>query len=141
MRLDLYQLETARIAHEQVSLLDQARAALLAGTALSPLEQNGVLHAIQVLTENAISKAKRLLKEAGEAVPVSAYDAFAGLARRGGIAENDLPEWNHLVGLRNRIVHDYMNIDMNLILELVRASRYSRVAEFLLATRDPTHSN
>ena len=40
-----------------------------------------VLHAVQVLVENAIGKAKQQLKARGETVPVSAYDAFAALAR------------------------------------------------------------
>jgi len=48
MRLDLYQAETALIAQQQTALLDEARSALLAGRLLSRLEQNGVLHAIQV---------------------------------------------------------------------------------------------
>lgn len=133
MRLDLYQAETAHIAREQSALLDEARARLLAGEILSRLEQNGILHALQVLIENAIGKSKQMLKAAGEPVPVSAYDTFAALARRGGIREGDLPAWNALIGLRNRIVHDYMNIDMARVLELVQHGRHAFVAAFLLA--------
>lgn len=76
MRLDLYHAETARIATEQSALLDMAWRELTEGRMLSPLEQNGVLHALQVLIEKAIGKAKQLLKARGETVPVSAYDAF-----------------------------------------------------------------
>lgn len=133
MRLDLYQAETARIAHEQSTLLDEARATLLAGGLLSRLEQNGVLHALQVLAENAIGKAKHLLKAAGEPVPVSAYDAFAALAQHGTIPARDLPAWNAIIGLRNRIVHDYMNIDMQQVLEITSTERYRDVTRFLLA--------
>lgn len=133
MRLDLYLAETAYIAREQSALLDEARKTLLAGSSLSRLEQNGVLHALQVLVENAIGKAKHLLKAAGEPVPVSAYDAFELLERLGAIDRDDLPAWNASIGLRNRIVHDYMNIDMSLVLELVRTERYRFVADFLLA--------
>ena len=106
MRLDLYQAETAFIAREQGALLDEARSKLLAGELLSRLEQNGVLHALQVLIENAIGKSKQMLKAAAEPVPVSAYDAFAALARRGGIRADELPAWNAVIGPRNRIVHD-----------------------------------
>ncbi len=77
---------------------------------LSGLEQNGVLHALQVLTENAIGKAKQILKASGEPVPVSAYDAFTALARINEISVNELTAWNAIIGLRNRIVHEYMNI-------------------------------
>ncbi|TWJ19311.1 type VII toxin-antitoxin system HepT family RNase toxin [Geobacter argillaceus] len=128
MRLDLYQAETALIAREQTAILDEARAILLAGNrSLSRLERNGVLHAFQILVENAIGKAKQLLKAAGEPVPVSAYDAFAVLCRRCVITDADLSAWNAAIGLRNRIVHDYMNIDM----ELVRCEQYRFVSRFL----------
>jgi uncharacterized protein YutE (UPF0331/DUF86 family) len=133
MRLDLYQAETARIATEQSALLVMAEQRLADGLLLTPLEQNGVLHAWQVLIENAIGKAKQLLKASGEVVPVSAYDAFAALARLGKIDQEQLPAWNAVIGLRNRIVHDYMNIDMPRVLDLVRQGRYQFVTGFLLA--------
>ena len=132
MRLDLYQAETARIASEQSALLAVAKQRLVDGLALSPLEQSGVLHALQILIENAIGKAKQLLKAHDEAVPVSAYDAFAALARRGTLPQDQLPAWNAIIGLRNRIVHDYMNIDMQRVQELVAQGRHEFVAEFLL---------
>jgi uncharacterized protein YutE (UPF0331/DUF86 family) len=132
MRLELYQAETARIATEQSALLALAKQRLVDGLALSPLEQGGVLHALQVLIENAIGKAKQLLKSQGEAVPVSAYDAFAALARREIISQDQLPAWNAIIGLRNRIVHDYMNIDMQRVQELVAMGRYEFVTVFLL---------
>lgn len=132
MRLDLYHAETARIAAEQSALLDVARQRLTEGLMLTPLEQNGVLHALQVLIENAIGKAKHLLKARGEAVPISAYDAFAALVRHGAIEQAQLTAWNAVIGLRNRIVHDYMNIDMTKVLELVSQGRHAFVTEFLL---------
>lgn len=49
MQLDLYQNETSLIAQEQSSLLDEASERLKAGGILSRLEQNGILHALQVL--------------------------------------------------------------------------------------------
>lgn len=136
MRLELYQAETAYIANEQTALLDEAREAMLTGRLLSRLEQNGILHAFQVLTENSIGKAKHLLKAAGEPVPVSAYDAFAALVRRGVVPQADLSSWNSIIGLRNRIVHDYMNIDLDRVLELVRNEQYRFVSRFLLAPVD-----
>lgn len=132
MRLDLYQAETERLAREQSAMLDEARLKLETGQSLSLLEQSGILHALQVLTENAIGKAKHMLKADGEPVPVSAYDAFASLARRGAVPAEELAKWNNAIGIRNRIVHDYMNIDMNVVFDLVREAKYRFVAEFLL---------
>lgn len=131
MRLDLYQAESARIANEQMALLAEAKQRILSGAPLSRLEQSGVLHALQVLIENAIGKSKHLLKAAGQPVPVSAYDAFAGLEQQGGINLQELQQWNSAIGLRNRIVHDYMNIDMQLVYELITKDRLQFIAAFL----------
>ncbi len=132
MRLDLYQAETARVAAEQSALLGQAKDILKQGRTLTPLEQAGVLHALQVLVENAIGKAKQLLKASEQPVPVSGYDAFKALANRNQIAQADLPAWNAIVGLRNRIVHDYMNIDMDQVIALLSADKDQFVVDFLL---------
>ncbi|NOT13858.1 MAG: DUF86 domain-containing protein [Methylococcaceae bacterium] len=132
MRLDVYQEETAQIARYQSEVLADARKKLASGEALSRLEQNGVLHALQVLVEYAIGKAKHLLKAAGQEIPISAYDTFVSLAAIEQIQSEQLDDWNRAVGLRNRIVHDYMNIRMNVVLELVRDKQYYFIVEFLL---------
>ncbi len=137
MRLDLYLADTARIAHEQTSLLDQARQRLLAGQPLNRLEESGVLHALQVLVENAIGKAKHTVKACNVPVPVSAYDAFSSLNQLGKLGGGSIEEWNAIIGLRNRIVHDYMNIDMVFVLGLVRDQRYRLVTEFLMQPITP----
>lgn len=132
MRPDLYQAETARVATQQSALLHQAKEILAQGRALSPLEQGGVLHALQVLIENAIGKAKQTLKARAQPVPVSAYDAFSALAQCGVISPQDLISWNAVVGLRNRIVHDYMNIDMQHVTAMVLAGKDQFIVDFLL---------
>jgi len=48
------------------------------------------------------------------------------------ISREQLNSWNRAVGLRNRIVHDYMNIQMELVLELVSKGDYQFVVDFLL---------
>lgn len=83
MRLDLYQAECERIAKDQISLLEEVKQRLALGESLSRLEQNGVLHALQISIEHAIRKCKHLLKSPDESIPVSAYDAFASFERRG----------------------------------------------------------
>ncbi|NCO50807.1 MAG: DUF86 domain-containing protein [Deltaproteobacteria bacterium] len=133
MRFDLYQAESSLIAQTQSSILDEVRDSLLAGKNLSRLEQNGVLHAFQVLIENAIGKAKQILKAAGKQVPLSAYDSFLQITELGVIGPDDLSNWNAVIGLRNRIVHDYMNINMPQVLELVKDERYAFVRDFLMA--------
>lgn len=130
MRLDLYQAESARPANEQMALLAEVKQCILSGAPLSRLEQSGVLHAVQVLIENAIGKSKHLLKATGRPVPVSANDTFASLEQQGGISSQELQRWNSAIGLRNRIVHDYMNIDMQLVNELITKDRRQFIAAF-----------
>ncbi len=90
--------------------------------------------------ENAIAKAKHTLKAATEPVLVSAYDAFASLARIGALPAEDLLQWNDVIGIRNRIVHDYMNIRMDAILNLVRNEQYRFIVYFLSSPIKPEPS-
>lgn len=131
MRLDLYQAESERIANGQMALLLEAKQRILAGSPLSRLEQNGLLHALQVLIENAIGKSKHILKALGEPIPVSAYDTFASLERHGDIKLQELQQWSSAVGLHNRIVHDYMNVDIQLAYELITNDRLQFITDFL----------
>ena len=55
------------------------------------------------------------------------------LARLGCIPADSLPAWNEVIGLRNRIVHDYMNVDMEKIFAFLRAHGERPVLDFLLA--------
>ncbi len=133
MRLDLYQQETAAIAALQGGLLDEAAQLLNSGITLSPLEQNGVLHELQILIENAIGKAKHLLKAANRTVPISAYDRFLLLDQVKLISESEITQWNNAVGLRNKIVHDYMNLSMDIVLSLVAQHHHAFIVSFLHA--------
>lgn len=133
MRLDLYLAETRQLAARQSAVLDQAAALLDQGRTLSPLEENGVLHSLQVLSENAIGKAKHTLKAMNQPVPVSAYDAFKSLSIHGRVDSADLPIWNAVIGLRNRIVHDYLNLDLEVVLGLVAERKHHFIRDYLMA--------
>lgn len=132
MNLDIYQAETASSAAAQAAIIEEARTILASGRPLTGIEAAGMLHALQISVENAIGKAKHWLKARGLVVPVSAYDAFAALAKAGLIPTQDLVQWNALVGLRNRIVHDYMNLDLALIEDMIIAGQEALVLDFLL---------
>ena len=90
------------------------------------------------MVENAIGKTKHLLKASGESVPVSAYDSFASLHAKKLITDAQLQQWNAAVGLRNRIVHEYMNVDMILVFALIEQQDYQFIVDFL---REPIQYN
>jgi len=71
------------------------------------LEKNGVLHALQMLIENAIGKAKHLLKANKIQVPISAYDAFSKRVKLGHLPAGELAEWHLIIGLRSMVYRDY----------------------------------
>ena len=131
MRLDLYQAECERIAKDQISLPDEVKQRFELGESLSRLQQNGVLHALKILIENVIGKCKHLLKSLDEPIPVFGYDAFASLERRGNISQQQLTQWNAIIGMRNRIVHDYMNVDINIVYMLIINNDHQMIGEFL----------
>ena len=133
MSLDLYLKETANLARQQTALLETARNMLQKGEKLTPLEESGVLHALQILIENAIGKTKQTLKIANEPVPTSAYDAIEALTRIEQLPSDQLPQWMAIIGLRNRIVHEYMNVDIGRVLQLIEQKNYMIVTDFLLS--------
>jgi uncharacterized protein YutE (UPF0331/DUF86 family) len=119
------------MANEQNALLEEVKQRVLSGVSLSRLEESGMLHVLQVLIENAIGKSKHILNSAGKCVPVSAYDVFASLEQYGDMNAQELQQWNSVIGLRNRIVHEYMNIDMRVIYELITHDYYQFIGAFL----------
>ena len=131
MSLDLYLRETATLAADYQALLDDAATRLSQGESLSALEQNGVLHLLQVVTENAIGKAKHLVKATGQPAPVSAYEAMQTLGRLRQWSSETVTEWNAVIGLRNRIVHEYMNLDLHIVMRLIERRRYQFILDFL----------
>lgn len=90
------------------------------------------MHALQTLIENAIGKAKQLCKFHGLVVSTSAYDAFESMETLGYINASELAEWRAVIGLRNRIVHDYLNIDSSVIFAALERRAYDVVAALLI---------
>lgn len=133
MELETYQAETAAHAARQGLILLEAKAKLQKHGELSPLEFSGAAHALQVLTENAIGKAKHWLKACNMAVPISAYDAFAMLCQLEQITSSELQAWQRAIGLRNRIVHDYLNLDARVIYRFIDSNAYQFMLDFLNA--------
>ena len=131
MQLDIYQAETAAHAVKQDLILQEARQNLVRADSLSALEFSGAVHALQVLVENAIGKSKHWLKALKLPVPVSAYDAFALLQQKQWITQQDLAAWQLAIGLRRRIIHDYLNLDDSVIYHLIQTDAYRFMIDFL----------
>lgn len=68
--------------------------------------------------------AKHWAKTLASHTPQDAYQAFEILARRGELSPDTLIGWRKISGLRNALVHDYLNIDPEIIRSVI-AQGYS----------------
>ncbi|MBT63533.1 MAG: hypothetical protein CML13_10015 [Puniceicoccaceae bacterium] len=132
MDYDLYHEATLAMVRRQRAALLDAQRSLENNGVLSALEWNGLEHALQLLVENAIGKAKHLLRLSGNAsAPVSAYDAFIALSDLGMCTEAEVDIWAKAIGMRNAIVHEYLEVDRKLIRAVLDSGAYQHVTDFL----------
>jgi len=128
-QIELYQAETMCRLHQAV--LDEARQRLEMEEIFSNMEKLGIIHALQVLIENAIGKAKHLLKIKQQVIPVSAYDVFQLLQQLNIINETEKRQWDKTIGFRNTVVHEYMNVSEDIVFAIVRKQEYQFTLAFL----------
>ncbi|RKJ86388.1 DUF86 domain-containing protein [Aeromonas veronii] len=98
--------------------------AILALRALSNLEYRAAERTLQVSIEACIGVAKHWAKALASHTPQDAYQAFEILAQRGELSPDTLIGWRKIIGLRNVLVHDYLNIDPEIIRSVI-AQGYS----------------
>ncbi|MFM5174334.1 MULTISPECIES: type VII toxin-antitoxin system HepT family RNase toxin [Aeromonas] len=93
--------------------------AILALRALSNLEYRAAERTLQVSIEACIGVAKHWAKALASHTPQDAYQAFEILAQRGELSPDTLIGWRKIIGLRNALVHDYLNIDPEIIRSVI----------------------
>lgn len=98
--------------------------AILALRALSNLEYRAAERTLQVSIEACIGVAKHWAKALANHTPQDAYQAFEILAQRGELSPDTLIGWRKIIGLRNALVNDYLNIDPEIIRSVI-AQGYS----------------
>ncbi len=95
---------------------------------LSALEYRALERNLQLLVEACIGLGKRVLKAQGSNIPSEARKVFAKLGTknldRSGI------EWIKVIGMRNAIVHDYLDIDVARVTAVLQSGDYLKLFEF-----------
>jgi len=129
MKIELYQAETEKLCRLHQTILEEARDRLQSGDNFSNMEKQGIIHSLQVLIENAIGKAKHLLKLKQQTIPVSAYDVFDLLHQLNII--NEIDKWQKTIGFRNTIVHEYMNVSEKIVFAIIAKQEYQFILDFL----------
>jgi uncharacterized protein YutE (UPF0331/DUF86 family) len=95
---------------------------LLAQRALTNLEYRAAERTLQVSIEACIGIAKHWAKALVGHTPQDAYQAFEILCQQGEQPLDALTSWRKVIGLRNALVHDYLNINPEIIRSVITQS-------------------
>lgn len=104
--------------------------AILAKRAFSRHEYHAAERLLQVLVESCIGLSKQWIKQLNKTAPADAYQAINKLKTLGHISDDDAVNWRKIIGLRNALVHDYLNIDPRIIQQVIAKQRYNHLIEF-----------
>ena len=98
----------------------------------SKIEIRAVKNSMQVIVENSIGKAKRILKYFNcPIVPQKGSDAFEFMYEMGLIEDEIYTTMKSAIGLRNAMIHDYMNFNDAILKNVVLAKKYDDIISFL----------
>lgn len=95
------------------------------------LEYRAAERLLQILIEAAIGYAKQYLKRKTTQISSDAYQAFEKLVDLQIITRSDLVTWKKIIGLRNVLVHDYLNLKRELIESIINQQEYQHIVDFI----------
>jgi len=98
------------------------------------VERKGAERLLQTLVEACIGVSKHWLKQQNKVLPTDAYSVFKKLMELQLIPAEDALEWQRIIGMRNAIVHDYLNLDEKIIKTIVVNKMYLKLQDFALNT-------
>ncbi len=90
---------------------------------LSRYEYRAAERTLQILIEACIGIAKHWTYALYQTAPADAYAAFERLSQHGIDGINDV-EWRKIIGMRNALVHDYLNIEPEIIRSVIKKTAY-----------------
>ena len=96
---------------------------------LSRYEYRASERILQVLIEACIGIAKHWIYGLNKVAPADAYAAFEKLSQQGIKSVNDV-EWRKIIGMRNALVHDYLNIEPEIIRMVIKQPTYQALFVF-----------
>jgi len=97
---------------------------------LNKHEYNSGERTLQVLIESCIGLAKHWVKQESKVVPNDAYAAMEKLHFNGHVSVDELKNWRRVIGMRNALVHDYLNLDKEIIRSVITEKYYLSLVVF-----------
>jgi len=119
--------QVAELAEELEEILQQ----LESEAVVSRLVYRAAERSLQLLTEACIGIAKQSLKGVGKEIPADARKTFSKLRMLG--LDPTGADWNRIIGMRNALVHDYLNLDPERVLEVIKNKHYHVLLDFAKA--------
>lgn len=136
MKFQEYLQNTVRLANEEKEILDE----LASKDKLDKIEIRAAKNSLQTMIENAIGKAKKILKHYNcPMVPTRNKDAFIFMYEIGLIDEERFKSLSMAVGFRNSMIHDYMEFNVDILYSILKDRKYDEVYNFLIET--PNYSS
>lgn len=127
--LKLY-LNEAKTHQKQYKLeLDELRIDLLADN-FKGRDYRATERVLQIFTELCIGLAKHWLKSIQGGSTSEAYQTFSLLKENNQMSSEDLALWKKIIGMRNGLVHDYLNIDLLIVEQIIKEQHYLQLEEF-----------
>ena len=103
--------------------------AIIAQRPLNQYEYRAAERTLQILIEACIGIAKHWSYALSKTASADAYSAFEALAQA-GVEEIEPIEWRKIIGMRNALVHDYLNIEPEIIRAVIKQSNYQSLFKF-----------
>jgi len=133
--LNTYKDAIQQHINESIEDLDDIYA-ILQQRSWTRIERKGAERLLQTLVEACIGLSKHWLKQQNKVLPVDAYSVFEKLMDLQLISSDDAEEWQRIIGMRNAIVHDYLNLDEKVIKAIVVGKMYLKLQSFALKICD-----
>ena len=133
MTFSAYLDSTCKTAETERDVLDTLSEILGPEGGLDKIQLRAARASLQILIENAIGKARRILKHFNcPVVPTRSRDPFVIMHEIGLISDESYQTLMQAVGFRNSMIHDYMNFDEKVLLDIVREKLYLDLHAFLV---------
>ncbi|MFV0574456.1 MAG: type VII toxin-antitoxin system HepT family RNase toxin [Vibrio sp.] len=127
--LRLYLNEIGKHKQNYKFELDELHHDLLASQ-LTSRDYRAAERLLQVFTELCIGLSKHWVKQIQGHSSSDAYQAFVILKEHGKIDSERLSTWKKIIGMRNGLVHDYLNIDLLIIEKVIKEQHYLELEAF-----------
>lgn len=93
---------------------------------------NAALHILQTSIQSLIDMSAHLLSELGEKPPATYGELAENLSKQQVISNSESKLAKKLIGFRNILVHTYLKVDINLLLEILEERKYHDILNIAL---------